>query len=608
MNRSRLSALALGLVLSTACLGATFPYFGPVSGVLKGSASSPITTAAAYTDIVAMWTSCSSPATKVLMADGNCAVPASVTPAALTKADDTNVTLTLGGTPATALLQATSITAGWTGTLAASRGGLGMSTVTDDTVAVANGSAWQSKALTDCDGATNAVTYDTTTNAWGCNTITGATFANPSASLGLSAINGVATTAMRSDAAPALSQSISPTMTGTWQFAQPGKFSIGGAAISNSAVTVVTDSQTPNSGGTAGPLINMVASRAAVQGLWMQNKSTATNATNYGWEIANDTVGKELFGFNTSTTYTGPWGAGIPSGQTLGLDVPTTSAGTLTIATNSHNRFGVDLATGNQTIGNTTDNATTTIAGSGAVSIGGTTTFTKVANPSVVLSPASGGSYLQVNRASSGTGEVGFQIATAGAQDWYIYESPSSSTLNLYGAGAGDNMHLAGAGGMYMHGATGSSQGAGTINATGLYINGVPASGGVTTTGSFIATATGFTAGVTCTLKYRLTGSTVFLYAGTACLGTSNTTAFTMTGLPTAVRPARAVSCLTTGSEDNTQVQLGSTDIGGGVTAGTLQMNRNINSGGVIIATSSWTASGTKGATSTWSCIYDIDS
>jgi len=44
-----------------------------------------------------------------------------VTPAALTKTDDTNVTLTLGGTPATALLQSTSLTLGWTGTLADSR-------------------------------------------------------------------------------------------------------------------------------------------------------------------------------------------------------------------------------------------------------------------------------------------------------------------------------------------------------------------------------------------------------------------------------------------------------------------------------------------------------
>ncbi len=44
-----------------------------------------------------------------------------ITPAALTKTDDTNVTLTLGGSPSTALLNATSITVGWTGTLADAR-------------------------------------------------------------------------------------------------------------------------------------------------------------------------------------------------------------------------------------------------------------------------------------------------------------------------------------------------------------------------------------------------------------------------------------------------------------------------------------------------------
>jgi hypothetical protein len=46
-----------------------------------------------------------------------------ITGAALTKADDTNVTLTLGGTPATALLKATSLTLGWTGELSLARGG-----------------------------------------------------------------------------------------------------------------------------------------------------------------------------------------------------------------------------------------------------------------------------------------------------------------------------------------------------------------------------------------------------------------------------------------------------------------------------------------------------
>lgn len=53
-----------------------------------------------------------------------------VTPSALTKTDDTNVTLTLGGSPSTALLAATSLTLGWTGTLAVARGGTGVTTST----------------------------------------------------------------------------------------------------------------------------------------------------------------------------------------------------------------------------------------------------------------------------------------------------------------------------------------------------------------------------------------------------------------------------------------------------------------------------------------------
>lgn len=67
--------------------------------------------------------------TNFLRADGTFAATPSPTGAALTRTDDTNVTLTLGGTPATALLQATSITAGWTGTLAITRGGTGGGTI-----------------------------------------------------------------------------------------------------------------------------------------------------------------------------------------------------------------------------------------------------------------------------------------------------------------------------------------------------------------------------------------------------------------------------------------------------------------------------------------------
>lgn len=47
----------------------------------------------------------------------------SVTTGTLSRVDDTNVTLTLGGTPANALLNAVSLTLGWTGQLSVARGG-----------------------------------------------------------------------------------------------------------------------------------------------------------------------------------------------------------------------------------------------------------------------------------------------------------------------------------------------------------------------------------------------------------------------------------------------------------------------------------------------------
>lgn len=70
---------------------------------------------------------------------------------ALTKTDDTNVTLTLGGTPSTALLAAASLTLGWTGQLAISRGGTGSST----------GSINAPGALTFTAGGNNDITLST---------------------------------------------------------------------------------------------------------------------------------------------------------------------------------------------------------------------------------------------------------------------------------------------------------------------------------------------------------------------------------------------------------------------------------------------------------------
>jgi len=69
-------------------------------------------------------------ALQVLKVNAGATAPQWVSGAALTKTDDTNVTLTLGGTPTTSLLAATSLTLGWTGQLAISRGGTGAATTT----------------------------------------------------------------------------------------------------------------------------------------------------------------------------------------------------------------------------------------------------------------------------------------------------------------------------------------------------------------------------------------------------------------------------------------------------------------------------------------------
>jgi hypothetical protein len=58
----------------------------------------------------------------------------SISGSTLSKTDDTNVTLTLGGSPLAALLAPASITAGWTGTLAVARGGTGAATAAANTV------------------------------------------------------------------------------------------------------------------------------------------------------------------------------------------------------------------------------------------------------------------------------------------------------------------------------------------------------------------------------------------------------------------------------------------------------------------------------------------
>jgi hypothetical protein len=117
--------------------------------------------------------------------------------AALTKTDDTNVTLTLAGSPSTALLNASSITAGWTGTLSVSRGGWGVGTLTAHAVYVGNGTSAPTALSV---GASNTFLKGSTgaDPAFGTATLASADFAN----------QGTTTTVLHGNAAgnPSFSQ------------------------------------------------------------------------------------------------------------------------------------------------------------------------------------------------------------------------------------------------------------------------------------------------------------------------------------------------------------------------------------------------------------------
>jgi hypothetical protein len=67
--------------------------------------------------------------------------------------------------------------------------------------------------------------------------------ANPSGTIGLTAVNGSATTAPRSDSAPALSQAITPTWTGAHIFS--AKLTAAQVAVSNSVAALIATDPNP---------------------------------------------------------------------------------------------------------------------------------------------------------------------------------------------------------------------------------------------------------------------------------------------------------------------------------------------------------------------------
>lgn len=173
-------------------------------------------------------------------------------------------------------------------------------------------------------------------------------------------------------------------------------------------------------------------------------------------------------------------------------------------------------------------------------------------------------------------------------------------------AGTSTFLQVIGNGGMELGAPTGGDEGLGTLNATGLYVNGVTAA--TAQNGSFTGTLTGMTATVTGTFNYVVSGDTVTLYSSSGILGTSNSTAMTITGLPNAINPVNAQLFVTWGVENSgTANNLAVAEINTNNTVTLGLSSSGASSTPVTFGVNDFTSSGTKGINGGWTITYSLD-
>lgn len=117
--------------------------------------------------------------------------------------------------------------------------------------------------------------------------------------------------------------------------------------------------------------------------------------------------------------------------------------------------------------------------------------------------------------------------------------------------------------------------------------------------GTFVGTATGLTTTPTCTFKYRVVDRIVTIICEAGITGTSNTTAFTITGVPAKARPATTARCRNVSVTDNTGKVPGEACIS---TTGTITFGM-----GAALSATGFTNSGTKAIAAGFSLTYPID-
>lgn len=120
---------------------------------------------------------------------------------------------------------------------------------------------------------------DLSDSGGGCTSAAPPAAANPTGSVGLAAVNGSATTFLRSDGAPALSQTITPTMSGAWIFSAAD-------AASTSAVKLTGTISAGGTGTTNFPLFFLQPATATASTTW-STSGTAIGVNAHSGAIGN---------------------------------------------------------------------------------------------------------------------------------------------------------------------------------------------------------------------------------------------------------------------------------------------------------------------------------
>ena len=296
-----------------------------------------------------------------------------------------------------------------------------------------------------------------------------ATAGNPSALVGLSAINGAAVTFMRSDAAPALNVGISPTWTGSHTFSNAVQVNgdhIAIAQTDNYIESRETDGATDAKvwwlrfvGGNFHVQTRADSLAAGSDALVFTRAGTAITQLVFGNATDNPT-------FSFTGTGTATFGGQVAAGTKVSIatDAPLITGGNVwSPAAN----LAVGTVGANSTALYTNSLSRLSINSSGTVTVNTPTSGVafRVANgfansfaASVTGSNTSGQSYGLLVSGGTTSADEALRVTT---------QNGSTMLLRIFGDG-----------GLQMGTATGGDMGAGTINATGFYINGVAVGGG----------------------------------------------------------------------------------------------------------------------------------